>query len=196
DGKWMTLNIPINWAWGHSPVYLIGGILGMKAAGVYAAIRSITNVANVAMEMIPTFFASRLSQHFSTGDGQRYTLYLSKLGLIGFVAWALGLIVLIDCSNVILGTVLGDNFKEYGLIIQVFWGVSLIQFAFHLQALHLRFIGKTFAAPIAHAVGVLVLAISFYQFRDSGLLAMGWALIAGGMSIVTVQLLVVFQKPS
>ncbi|RMG39808.1 MAG: hypothetical protein D6732_03805, partial [Methanobacteriota archaeon] len=33
DGKWMTLNIPINWAWGHSPVYLIGGILGMKAAG-------------------------------------------------------------------------------------------------------------------------------------------------------------------
>ncbi|RME59176.1 hypothetical protein D6779_04930, partial [Candidatus Parcubacteria bacterium] len=87
-------------------------------------------------------------------------------------------------------------YQTYGLVLQVFWGFNLALFATRIQFLHLRFTEKTFAAPIAHAVGVLVLALCFYHFRDSGLLAMGWALIAGGMSIVAIQLLMVFQRPS
>lgn len=189
DGKWMTLNIPVNWAWGQAPVFIVGSFLGMHVAGIYAAIRSIANLANVAMEMIPTFFASRLSKLFTTGNQKGYQQYMRYLIGAGIFAWALGIVVLFIFSEDILLLVLGEDYQAYSVLLWLFWGFNLALFLTRVQFLHLRFLELTYIAPIAHAFGVLVLAGSFYLLQDLGVFAMGWAMLLGGVAIVFIQMI-------
>lgn len=188
DGKWMTANVPINWTWGQAPVFIVGSMLGLQAAGIYSAVRGITNIANVAMEMIPTYFASKLSPLFTGGGRVAYKKYMLAAVATGVILWGLGLGVIILFGREILSRVFGADYSQYFMLLQLFWGFNIFVFLSRVQFLHLRFISKTIFAPISHLFGVLVLFSTFLiEFRDQGVQGLAWSMIAAGATIVSVQ---------
>jgi len=193
-GKWMSWNIPVNWAWGQSPVFLVGQVLGLKAAGIYAAVRSIANMANVLMEMIPTFFASRLSKLFDAENMGQYYTYLRQVMSIGLIAWLLSFMILWFYNREIIVLFLGVEYEPHAGLLLLFWLFNLCLFITRVQFLHLRFIEKTFVAPIAHSLGVLLLLTVFYTLQQSGVMAMAWAMVAGGVAIIATQLWFAMRK--
>ncbi|MBE9490584.1 MAG: hypothetical protein IMY67_09850 [Bacteroidetes bacterium] len=188
NGKWMTLNIPVNWAWGQAPVFIVGAFLGLRAAGVYAAIRSISNIANVVMEMIPTYFASRLSNLFSSGKMNEYKKYMLVYVGAGVMAWGLALSVIFLFGENILELLLGDGYSSYWKLFLLFWIFNILVFFTRFQFIHLRFVEKTYVTPLANLVGVFALCVSFFLwFDDKGVLGIAWAMIFGAITIVYVQ---------
>lgn len=188
SGKWMTVNIPINWAWGQAPVFVVGLFLGLQSAGVYAAIRSIANLANVAMELIPTYFASRLSNLFTSGKLGAYKRYMLIAVASGILVWGSALIMLALVGEDFLAFILGDGFSSYWFLLCLFWGFNIFVFLSRLQFLHFRFVEKTVVTPVAHLGGVLALSGSYFLwFSGLGVEGMAWAMIVGGSVIVSIQ---------
>ena len=188
SGRWMLANIPVNWAWGQAPVFLVGSWLGIQDAGIFSAIRAIANLPNVVLEMVPTYFASRLRFFRTEKDNDGYRSYIRNLFLIGFVAGLVGVVILGLFANEIIRLVLGEVYQPYSTLLILLWCFIILLFFIRIQFLHLRFVEKTFVAPVAHLLGVLVLFFVFYFFLPLGVKAMGWAMLAGGVAIVLVQL--------
>jgi len=190
NGKWMTLNIPVNWVWGQAPVFIMGSFLGPQAAGVYAAVRSVANLANVAMELIPTYFASRLSRLFSSGKQSVYKKYIMVVVVAGILAWGCVLILIILVGDKALSLILGEEFSSYWFLLYLFWGFNAFVFLSRIQFLHFRFVEKTGIVPVANLVGVITLSVSYFLwFSNLGVEGMAWAMIAGGGGVVSTQYL-------
>ncbi len=188
-GGWMIANIPINWAWGQAPVFLVGSCLGIESAGVYAAIRAIANLPNVVLEMVPTFFASRLRSYINEKTEYGYRNYLLNLLMLGLIVGGGGTIILLSFSDDIVRFILGEIYEKYSLLLVLFWLFMVLLFFIKIQFVHLRFIEKTFIAPIAHLIGLGALSIVFYLLAPfKGVVSMGWAQLTGAVAIIILQL--------
>jgi len=188
NGKWISLDIPVNWIWAHAPVFIIGSFLGLHAAGVYAAVRSIANISNVAMEMIPTYFASKLSYLFTAGQLSEYRKFIIVSIGIGVFAWG-GLLIFISMfGEHVLIIILGDTFSKYWFLLLLFWIFNVFIFLIRFQYLHLRFVNKTGIAPISNLIGIFALCCSYFiWFKESGVEGIAWAMIIGAGVITLCQ---------
>lgn len=190
DGKWMSLNIPVNWIWGQAPVFIIGTCVGLQAAGIYAVVRSIANLANVAMEMIPTYVASRLSNLYTTGQLGAYRKYIVRSISFGVFVWLIGLIVVSLFGSQILVLIIGGQYESYKALLILFWVFNIFIFVIRMQFIHLRFVERTKVMPLANFLGVVMLLGSFFlwsQVRE--IEGMAWSMIIGGLTITIVQML-------
>ncbi len=192
EGKWLAFNIPVNWAWAQAPLFLVGLMLSLNAAGTYVAIKNISNLANIVIEMVPTYFASKLSMFFTNGDTESYRKFLMITALVSLSLWGAGLLFIILFGNDLLLIVLGEGYSGYTFLLILLWCFNLPSFFSRLQFLHLRFIERTYFGFLANIVGLLVLIGSFVLwFYEMKLDGIALAMIFAAIAIVLVQLSVV-----
>ena len=180
SGVWMSASIPINWLWNQAPLFLTGSVFGMAAAGIYATIKNITKFANVAMEMIPTYVASRLSSLYKE-DKDKYVKYIFKIVLAAFSAWVGIMWILIWFGGELLDLLYGERYAGHVWILWLLWGFNIFVLLNRIQFLHLHLKGKTRIVPVSYLIGLAAIVLTFYMFSSLGEAVSALSMLIGGI---------------
>ena len=187
--RWFLANIPFVYAWGRMPLYLIGSMLGMAAAGMFMTVRSITNVANAGLELIETYFAARLGREYQD-DHSKYRHTVTKLLSVGFIVWLMGAVVIAYFGELILEVVSRGQFTDLVTALHVFWAANLVIFLFRVQAVHLRTSRRERAIPVGYLGGVLTTAALFmFGAVQLSITGMSLAIFVGAFAVLVSQYL-------
>jgi hypothetical protein len=176
------------------PIYIAGGVLGVASAGVFLTIRSVTNAANVGLEIIENYFAARLAREY-VSDPERYRKTLAELVIIVLLAWLVGLFLLHAFDERILAVVSSGRYTGFGGMLLAFWVANFAIFIFRIQAVHLRTTGRHVYIPMGYAVGAIVLVSSFaLVFSVAGLQGLANAVVLGASAIAIFQTLIIWRR--
>ena len=188
--RWFLANIPFVYAWGRLPLYLVGSVLGIAAAGMFMTVRSITNVANAGLELIETYFAARLGREFGVDHGQ-YSRTIAILMVSGFLAWFAGAIVIAYLGEFILDVVSRGQFVHLVSALHLFWAANLAIFLFRVQAVHLRTSRRERAIPFGYLAGIVTTSGLFMGNTVApSISGMATAILCGAIVVLIVQFLV------
>ncbi len=161
SAKWLMASGPLVWAAGTMPVYFLGLIAGLTAVGVFVTIRSLTNAANVAMEILETEVATRAAR-FSVSKPEEYRLLFKKVNIIGGIFWAVGCAVLVMWGGEILKFIYGSSYSKYNSLLLVLWLATGITFAYRVNAVRLRTSEKSKIVTVAYLFSVAAILASAY----------------------------------
>ena len=186
-GRWLLTTVPINWIWGQGPIFILSLAHGNHVAGIFAAVRGVTNFANVAMEMIPTHVTAVMSSKKAYAESEA-GYYSSVRRLLGFgiALWLAGLLVVYLWGGRLLLFILGAEYGTEGHTLVILWGSSLFVFFSRLQSMHVNLAGINMVIPASVAVGIVVLCLSFWFMRAMEQMGMAIALMIAWMFIVLI----------
>lgn len=162
--RWLLAGAPLAWAWAQLPVYFLGNALGMAAVGAFVSIRSITNVANVGLEVLETHFSPLLARVYHREGSKRYrTTVLRVLGA-GTAFWGLGFGIVLVAGDWIVVTAVGAAYAPHTDILRWLWAGSLPYFLFRVDGIDLRNKGGTAAVPMGFLAGTACSAVGCLLF--------------------------------
>lgn len=152
--RWLVASTPLAWAWNQVPVYFLGNMLGLEAVGAYVSVRGITNVANLGLELLETYFSPRLALAAHRGGAGDYRRMILAVLAVGAGFWLLGLVVILAAGPWIVGTLVGAQYVQYSDVLAWLWLAALLTFAFKLDAIDARTREVTQAIPAGYLSGV------------------------------------------
>lgn len=152
--RWLVASIPLAWAWNQVPVYFLGNKLGLAAVGAYVSVRAVTNVANLALELLETYFFPRLARVAHDGAPGAYRRMILAVLAVGFGFWVAGLLVVLTAGPWIVGTLVGAQYVQYNDVLAWLWLAALLTFAFKVDGIDARARDVTQAIPAGYLSGV------------------------------------------
>lgn len=189
DGKWLIVNIPVNWGWGQAPLYLTTLLLNLHSAGIFMAIRSVTNVGNIAMELIPTYFGARISKLFHE-NRQFYIKYIFKLLIGGSIIWLCCFFMLLALGDLILEYVLGIKYIKYNELFLLFWIFSLLLFYSRVLSIHIRLVSMTHILPYSYfAATVVMIGMALLPIIGMNMNGLAYSMIFGVIALLGIQIM-------
>jgi len=157
--RWLIASGPISWVWGNAVTFVVGLFSGLASVGVVITIRSVTNIANVGLEMLETYGAVALSRSESRSQSN-YRNVKRRLLIVGLSIWTLGLISVIFLGEFMVMILFGSEYAEYWYFLLPFWLLNLWIFLFKLAAIELRIAGRTREIFKSYLIGVVAMLIS------------------------------------
>ena len=188
DGRWLILNIPVNWIWGQAPLYIISILLNLHSAGIFMAIRSVSNVGNIAMELIPTYFGARISKLFYE-DKTVYIKYIMKILIGGSILWLLAFGLIITLGDLFLGYVLGEEYINFNELLVFFWVFTLLLFYSRVVSIHVRLTEMTYILPWSFFIGSIVMIFVAIIFPiEMSMNKIALSMLCGALSLLILQI--------
>jgi O-antigen/teichoic acid export membrane protein len=165
--RWLVASTPLAWAWSQVPVYFLGNVHGLVAVGAYVSVRSITNIANIGLELLETHFSAQLARAAHDRASGAYRQMVLTVLAVGGGFWLAGIGVIQGAGQWILGTLVGDEYVQYVGVLTWLWLAALLTFLFKLDSIDARTRGVTEAIPVGYLNGVCFAVAGCFAFLPS-----------------------------
>lgn len=169
--KWLILSSPFDWLLGSIPIFLLGIYSGFAQVAIFSTLRSITNMANVLMELLETTVSATAGKQFAQKGGYGLRDLINKVLLVGGLAWFFVLVLLIIGRYAIVQWLAGDAYVPYSNLLVLLWFGTLATFSYRTSSVKIRTAGQMaviFMSIFLGAVSsfiisaVLIPGMSFY----------------------------------
>lgn len=185
--RWLIASGPVMWLWGYIPTFALGLVLGLEAVGGFVTIRSISNIANVAMEVLETDVASKLGR-LNADESVDYRKHLSKLRAVGLLLWLVVLTLLHSLGEKILKSAFGAEYSQFADVLTILWISRGVVFLFRVNAIGLRTTGKSVAVFSGYAAGCIGVALLIFpMLRTLGIRGAALAYVLGAGVVILGQ---------
>jgi len=186
ESKWFVRSGPVVWLWSSLPIFLLGGMIDAAAIAIFFTIRSLSNLGNVAMELLETEFSARLGQ-YQHHDAQKAKNAVLHIRIAGLMLWGAGMLLIVAYGDMLVGKIFGAAYEEYSELLTLLWLSNGIVFLYRLNAVHLRTVGKSEVVMKAYLLGVIMMSLvgipligNYGQLGAVGLVMFGAAMILFG----------------
>jgi len=180
----LTLNVPR---------YLVVGLVGPAALGVYAALAYLAQVIGMVTGAMGNAVVPRLAQYHRDGRVEAFVRLVVLLTGLGVAATAVSLVVLAFAGEWVIGTLVGDEFVDQPLLLALVVGVGLAtvqrSLGRGLQAAH-RFVAFLGADVLTLLV---VVVIGPRLVRSHGVDGAAWSLNIALATAVIVTIVLLAQ---
>ena len=191
---WTTLNAPLSWICFFLPIFILGATESAKAAAILVSIRSISSVANVALElletMIPNWLAARAANHGTTGLRSS----TNQILLTGTVFWAIGLLIIFAINDKLIYWLLGHEYAAYSSLLIVAWIGNGVHFVSRVIGLHYRTHKKTHVELIGSLGGLAALAGSVFLISSLGIVGAAWTYVVVPAGMIMAQMIILKNR--
>lgn len=158
ESKWFIRSGPVIWLWSSLPIFLLGGMIDAAAIAIFFTIRSLSNLGNVAMELLETEFSARLGQ-YQHHDARKAKNAVLHVGCAGVVLWGAGMLLIVAYGDMLVGSIFGVDYEEYSELLTLLWLSNGIVFLYRLNAVYLRTVGKSEAVMKGYLLGVVMMLL-------------------------------------
>jgi len=159
ESIWFIRNGPFIWLWSSLPVFLLGVMIDAAAMAVFFTIRSLSNLGNVAMELLETEFSARIGRLLHSDQGQAEKS-VQILRLVGFVIWGIGMAIFMFFGKDLIQIIFGDSYTNSADLLVMLWFSNGVVFLYRLNAVYLRSTGNSDAVMKGYMFGVGVMLIA------------------------------------
>lgn len=190
--KLMIAGAPLGWLWSFLPIFFLGGLLGKVEVAVFMSIRSIANVANLAMEQLEIQAATHMSRTYYTHGKSSLDRTVVQLLFIGGSVWIVGLLVTFYFSEDVVGLVLGANYVQHSGLLTVSWVAFGVYFFARVYAIARRTVRDMKTEFVGNMVAVVTaIGAGFPLVNYFGMYGAAWAYVVIAASIGIAQALIV-----
>lgn len=188
--KLMIAGAPLGWLWSFLPVFFLGGLLGKVEVAVFMSIRSIANVANIAMEQLEIQAAAHMARtYYAHGKSSLDRTVLQLISIGGFV-WFTGFLVTLYFSDEVVGLVLGANYAQHSGLFTISWVAFGVYFFARVYAIARRSVRDMKTEFVGNMVAVITaIAVGFPLVNYFGMYGAAWAYVVIAASIGIAQAL-------
>lgn len=169
--RWLIFSGPLSWLWGNSITFFAGTIIGLPAVAILVALRSITNIANIGLEVLETRGAVSLAT-LDQSDRPRYFSSVRQILKLAFLLWIIGLLAILFFGEIAVQYLYGDYYGPYWHLMVWLWFMNLGIFIFKMGSISLRIRRRTFEVFLSYGVGVIaafvMIPVGAYLFDLSG----------------------------
>jgi len=162
DARWLMASGPLVWVWATLPLFFLGSLLSMEVVGIFITIRSLANVANVAMELLETQVSASAGRLYVSSREGFFTMF-RKMRLLGGVFWLAGFLVIFLFGSRVLGFIYGPAYSGYNGVLLILWAANGIIFLFRLNAVILRTTERSNAVTLGYLAAVVIMLLSSYH---------------------------------
>ena len=159
ESIWFIRNGPFIWLWSSLPVLLLGVMIDAAAIAVFFTIRSLSNLGNVAMELLETEFSARIGRLLYSDQSQAEKS-VQMLRLVGFVIWGIGMAIFMFFGKDLIKIIFGDSYANSADLLVMLWFSNGVVFLYRLNAVYLRTSGNSDAVMKGYVFGVGVMLIA------------------------------------
>ena len=142
------ISMPLQWLWGHSPLFLLQTYFPTSIVALYVLVRSVVNAFNVILELIPVLLSQKLKELFYSHKSMAMAITAYSV-LIG-----IGLILYYYSIDFISSTSLMQN---YSFNHDLFFTLMLLTFIVSLLriiSIYIKLLNLTVLLPISFLIGL------------------------------------------
>jgi O-antigen/teichoic acid export membrane protein len=195
--KWLIMSSPFVWVWGNVPVFLLGIYSGFTQVAIFSTLRSITNMANVLMELLETSVSATAGRQYAQNGGNGLRELISKVMLVGVAAWFFVLVLLFISRYAIVQLLVGDAYVPYSNLLVLLWLGTLATFSYRTSSVKIRTAGQTAIIFVSLFLGaVSSLIFSIVLIPEISLYGASIALIIAPLIMWAVQSILESEKVS
>ena len=182
ESKYLLINLPVQWGWGQSPIYMIGFVLGAKYSGVFLAVRSLVKIFNIMLEMVPTYVGRYLADRLNKSE-EDYLRGIKNVLFLGFIVWFPFMVVFYIYGEQALKIVFGDAYIGNGRFLALLWLYNLVNFLVSVVGVTKRIRKETASIMFSHCVALAVLLLSGYVLLTASMdiEMMGISMVISGL---------------
>lgn len=178
---WLWLTGPLGWAWNSVPVFMLGSIKGVAMVGVFTSIRSVSNFANVFLELLETKYAAFMASN----RGKDSEVTSTKVFICALCFWAVLVVLAAQFGRELITLMFGERMAEWHLLLPMLMILQMFVFFFRKSAVGLRVVGKYSSISLVYLVGLLlVVVISIASIDSFSIYGVGFALL-GSAAVMT-----------
>lgn len=161
-GKWLTGSAILRWVSGNLFILASGGMLGVAAAGALKAAQNILGLVQILFQALENYLPVTASRHFKVGGVQALRKFLGQATLRGGVVMTTLVIGFIAFPEFWLALFYGDQYLEFGYVVQGFAVAYLLIYLYIPSECALRTLGRARAIFIATALASVIALASVY----------------------------------
>jgi hypothetical protein len=152
--RWLMASGPLIWIAASAPVFMGGTVLTLEAVGVFITVRSLTNMANAAMEILETDVAARAGRAAATDKASLQQLF-SSVRKFGVGVWLIGMAACYSIGAPALDLIFGPDFARYEPLLIILWTATGVNFLFRVRCVEERSMGRGQKITLAYAASSL-----------------------------------------
>jgi O-antigen/teichoic acid export membrane protein len=179
---------PLAWLCQSAPAQLLGLTYNIGAVGILTTLRSITNAANLMIEVVDTQLIASMARARRKHGLVAPRRIILRLGMPIFLLWLLGLIALALMGRDLVGLLAGETYATHAWLLLPLWGSSLSLLLYRLSSVYFQTAERGDAVAVGYAIGTLwSLIVSVALVPPFGLTGAALALMIGGLGITAGQ---------
>lgn len=187
ESKWLIATAILSFMWGRLPVIIVGETLGIAAAAIFMALRSLTNIANLGLELLETYFSPVLGRKYHKAKPSYFSLMI-QVFLVGFTLWCCGFVVFYGFNEKIVSFLYTTAYSQYAKILVLFWIIGLAIFLSRLLFIHMRTIGLEKYNFLAFVGGIILLQTLYFLYLiNYGIEGMALAILVSSCFVIFIQ---------
>lgn len=187
NSKWLIVSVPFVWYWCNAPVFVLGWIGGLELVGVFVALRSMTNIGNVLLEIVETKGAVLYAKfHFSQSLSMDYIH--SVIVCMALIVWSVVMITFVFFGDYLLVRIFGEEYGRYSHLLIILWLMQGFVFLFKTGNVFYRTRKETLRVLVGYVSGsILVSLVAFPLMNYEPLIGASTTLLIGSFSIFLSQ---------
>ena len=179
---------PLTWLCQAAPIQLLGLTYDITFVGILTTLRSITNAANLIIEVVDTQFVASLARIRRERGPTASRRLILRLGTPIFVLWMLGGAALDWFGPDLVRWLAGETYAAHAWLLLPLWGSSLTLLAYRVSSVYFQTAEQRDTVALGYGIGAAwSLIASVALVLPFGLTGAAWALMIGGLGIVVGQ---------
>jgi len=171
--------VPIGWSMAYLPIFAIGVFSGSAAVAIIGTFKTITNAANVFVEVIEVTYITQWHDIFQHKGEQALKKKIMETTFNFTIFWIFGIVAIYVGYDHLI-EILGNSYEGYLSILLILWGSYLAYFYGRMYVLYHRILSNTQIERDYAILGFIVTIASMYIIYRFGLIgaAMSFLMIS------------------
>lgn len=161
ESRWLVASVPLAWGWGYIPIFVLGQIYSLHEVGVLAALRSVTNIGNVFLEVLETKGAILYAQFHHSSHLTIEAIH-KKIRMFLFIVWGVLFIGFSIFGDVLLVALYSGEYSKYHFTLILLWLMQGFVFSFRAQNVFIRTQKESRRIMNGYFVGFCAVLLSCY----------------------------------
>lgn len=187
ESKWLAASVPLAWGWGYFPVFVLGEIYSLHEVGILAALRSVTNVGNVFLEVLETKGAVLYAKYHHSSHLTIEDIH-QKIRRFLFFVWVVLLIIFSAFGDVVLVNLYSGEYQKYHFTLILLWVMQGFVFSFRAQNVFIRTKKESRRIMSGYLVGFSAVCVSSYPLVSQ------WSINGAAMTILVGALFIMIGQ--
>lgn len=161
SSRWLMASAPLVWVVSAIPTFAVGIVGTLQYAGIFFTIRSLSNVANVFMELLETTVSASAGSYY-VSDKEKLFSMLRKIRKLGLAVWIVVVILFYFYGELLLNFIYGQIYVGGVTILLIFWLGIGFTFLYRVKSVELRTTGEGKTVTLGYLVALIVTAALAY----------------------------------
>lgn len=161
QAKFLVATTPMAWMASYLPFFVLGNLQGLAAVGIMLAVRSLTNVFNLFLEILETRISANAGLLHNRSP-ERLRAYLNSLKVRGFILFSVIAGLLFVLREEVLMALYDPSYRHYGTLLGILLIGQLMTFLFRLSAVEMRTTQRHKAIFAGYSAEFIVVATTAY----------------------------------